>query len=91
MIDPEAVLDKIIKDIKLTYKSGIIHGDLSEFNILIQENEDPIIIDWPQSISIEHPNSAIVIERDIKNILSFFKRKYKIEKELSKVLTLVKD
>lgn len=37
---------------------GVIHGDFNEFNILLQkENYQPIMIDFPQMVSIHHPNA----------------------------------
>ncbi|MBN1682231.1 hypothetical protein JW865_01600, partial [Candidatus Bathyarchaeota archaeon] len=43
--NPEKCLNEIIQKIFLTYKNGIIHNDLSKYNILIIENEDIKIID----------------------------------------------
>ena len=34
--------------------NGVIHSDLNEFNIMIDDNEKPILIDFPQTVSIEH-------------------------------------
>jgi RIO kinase 2 len=58
-------------------KAGVIHADLSEYNILI-EDEKAVIIDWPQWIGTDHPNAVTIIERDIDNILAFFTRKYRL-------------
>lgn len=33
---------------------GVIHSDFNEFNIMIDENEKPILIDFPQMISASH-------------------------------------
>lgn len=38
-------------------KHGLIHGDFNEFNILVKDNGDPILIDFPQMVSISHPNA----------------------------------
>jgi RIO kinase 2 len=44
-------------------KSGLIHGDFNEFNILLKESEDPdvlpepILIDFPQMVSTDHENA----------------------------------
>ena len=46
LIDPEWHLDEIIKQVKIIYSMGIIHADLSEFNIFVSE-EGVQIIDWP--------------------------------------------
>lgn len=39
-------------------KHGLIHGDFNEFNILIRsKDESPVIIDFPQTVSIKHRNA----------------------------------
>jgi RIO kinase 1 len=48
--------------------SGLIHGDLSEFNVLI-DSQGPVIIDLPQAVNAADNNSAFaMLERDVKNI-----------------------
>ncbi|MFZ8849434.1 MAG: serine protein kinase RIO [Thermoproteota archaeon] len=66
--------EKIINYIEVLYKVGIIHADLSEYNILIH-NGEPYLIDFGQSVKKNHPNSLIFLLRDIKNINKFFKQK----------------
>ncbi len=51
----------------------LIHGDLSEYNILVK-NDLPVIIDCGQSIPTIHPNAKKFYERDIKNMLKVFHR-----------------
>lgn len=51
----------------------LIHGDLSEYNILVKDDQ-PIIIDCGQSIPTIHPNAKKFYERDIKNMLKVFHR-----------------
>ena len=74
---------KHIKDISITFgevmsfikslyqKAKLVHGDLSEFNILYH-NQRPVIIDISQAVSIQHPKAEIYLVRDIKNIHNFF-------------------
>ncbi len=72
--DYTEIYNKIISYIEILYKVGIIHSDLSEYNILIHNNE-PYIIDFGQSVKKTHPNALIFLLRDIKNINKFFKQK----------------
>lgn len=52
--------------------AGIIHGDLSEFNILLS-SEGPVIIDLPQAIDAAGNNHAsAMLERDVGNLSAFF-------------------
>lgn len=72
------ILDCIIHNIALAYNEAeIVHGDLSEFNILITPATDILIIDWGQWIDMRlHRDWRFYLERDIKNVLKYFKRKY---------------
>ena len=52
--------------------AGIIHGDLSEYNILVDEN-GPVIIDLPQAIdAAANSTAAEMLERDVNNLRSHF-------------------
>ncbi len=75
--EPEEVLDEILTYAGITYREGIIHADLSEYNILMEEGRC-VIIDWPQWVATSHLNAQSILERDIDNILTFFKRKYNV-------------
>ena len=55
------------------YKVGLIHGDLSSFNIL-NHNNKPVLIDFSQGTLVRTPNSEELLERDVRNILKFFKK-----------------
>lgn len=74
--DPREIFDKVFKQIKIAYKENIINGDLSEYNILLDDNNDIFIIDWPQAVTLEHPNAEFLIRRDIHNVIRYFTRKY---------------
>jgi len=54
--------------------AGIIHGDLSEYNVLIGA-EGPVIIDLPQAVDAAGNNSAgFMLERDVENLTAYFGR-----------------
>jgi RIO kinase 2 len=38
-----------------------------------------LIIDWPQAVKTDHANAAELLERDLKNVLTYFSRKFSIE------------
>ena len=72
--NPQELADKVIKDISTLYKKArIVHGDLSEFNILLW-NGEPYIIDFSQSVVSDHPNARAFLERDVKNVCRYFKK-----------------
>ncbi len=64
---------ELIKNLKLFYKAGFIHGDLSEFNIL-NYNEKPYIIDLSHGVRLDYPNVDELLERDIKNLERYFNK-----------------
>ncbi|MBR9676831.1 serine protein kinase RIO [Candidatus Woesearchaeota archaeon] len=66
--------DKTIENMKKLYKSGLVHGDLSEFNIL-NYNEHPVFIDFSQSTITKSHNAKELLERDIKNMYNYFTKK----------------
>ncbi len=90
--DPLSVLEKILITLREAYERvGIVHGDLSEYNILVKiENEEPYIIDWPQYVYRDDPVHERYLRRDIEYIIKFFKRKYRVNIDVSKALSFVK-
>jgi RIO kinase 2 len=77
---PEKVLREILRNIKKAYqKAHIIHADLSEYNIILQPDGHVLIIDWPQAVKTDHANASELLERDLKNILTFFSRKFSLD------------
>jgi RIO kinase 1 len=52
--------------------TGLIHGDLSEFNVLVDEN-GPVIIDLPQAVDAASNNNAqSMLARDVKNMTDYY-------------------
>lgn len=89
--EPRKTLDEILFNVRSAYiKAGVIHADLSEFNIMLKPDDNILIIDWPQYVKVDHPNADELIERDVKNVLKFFSRKFRVEMELDEALSFVK-
>jgi len=64
----------IIEEVVRMLSAGLIHGDLSEFNVLV-EPEGPVIIDLPQAVNASGNNNAErMLERDVDNMRRFFGR-----------------
>ncbi len=65
---------ELIKNIVLMLCAGIIHGDLSEYNVLVGR-DGLVIIDLPQAVNASGNNNArSMLERDVENITSYFGR-----------------
>jgi len=87
--NPDKFFKDTLQEIKKLYKSGLIHGDLSSFNIL-NYNEKPVLIDFSQSTLVKSPNSEELLERDVKNVVKFFNKlgvKANSEEIFKKVVT----
>jgi RIO kinase 1 len=64
----------VIKQIVLMLCTGLVHGDLSEFNVLLGP-EGPVIIDLPQAVDAAANNHAFnMLERDVNNMAQYFGR-----------------
>ena len=54
--------------------AGVVHGDLSEYNILVG-SDGPVIIDLPQAVDAAGNNHArSMLERDVANLANYFGR-----------------
>jgi len=79
--NPKKFLDEIVKNMKKLHKAGLVHADLSQFNIL-NDNEKPVLIDFSQTSPIAAPNSEEYIDRDVRNVANFFSKiGLKVDKE----------
>jgi len=88
---PQAVLKEILVNMRKAYQeAGIIHADLSPYNIIVQPNQHILIIDWPQYVTTKHPNAQQLLERDVQNVLKYF-RKQKLKMRLKEALAYVKE
>ncbi len=87
--NPEIVLDGILEGMKKLYKAGLVHGDMSEYNILI-EKDIPFIIDIGQGVSLMHPKANEFLARDVKNILNYFKKEYMIDRNAEGAVAEIK-
>ena len=67
--NPEEFWKKLLKELELFVKqSKLVHGDLSNYNIL-NRNEEPVIIDVSQSVVLDNPISKELLERDINTLV----------------------
>ncbi len=87
--NPKKFFDELIDDITKLYKAGLVHGDLSQFNIL-NFNEKPVMIDFSQATTVRNPSSEELLERDIKNIVSFFNSKCGLTEDCIEILEKIR-
>ncbi len=88
--NPEEVLKEILSNVRKAYlNAGVIHADLSEYNVIVKPDGHVLIIDWPQYVTANHPNAWQLLRRDVRNIVNFFRRKYSVDMKLKEALTYV--
>jgi len=57
--DVEKLYDELMNLIVRLGSYGVIHGDFNEFNLMINDKGEPIVIDFPQMMSTNHPNAEM--------------------------------
>jgi len=84
--DPRGFFDSLMREVKANYcGAGLVHSDLSEYNILVKD-ERPIIIDMSQAVLRDHPHSQEFLKRDVANLARFFKNEGVSEKAIMELL-----
>ncbi len=72
--NPERIYRLLVTYVKRLYrKAKLVHGDLSEYNIMLWKGK-PIIFDVSQAVSVEHPMADFMLRRDLANLNRFFSR-----------------
>jgi len=72
--NPSRTYNQVIANVKRLYqKAKLVHGDLSEYNIMIWRNK-PVLFDVSQAVPLEHPMSDQLLRRDLENLNRYFKR-----------------
>ena len=85
------VLRDIVETLRIAYtKVGIVHGDLSEYNVLVSDEGRGYVIDWPQYVYREEPHAEELLLRDVTYIARFFRRVYGVEASVERLLRYVR-
>jgi RIO kinase 1 len=71
--NPETAYEVVREYARRLYRAGLVHGDLSEYNVVVHEGR-LYVIDLGQAVTIHHPNSRDFLERDCRNVANFFSR-----------------
>jgi RIO kinase 2 len=72
------VLDLILDEVQTAYQEGYVHADMSEYNVFVDE-DGVTVFDWPQAVPVDHENAEEFLERDVRNLVGYFRRKHPAE------------
>ena len=87
---PEKMLQRILLNLRRLYSDAhLVHGDLSEYNILVAESGRFVFIDWPQSVTTGDPRASELLMRDVSNVANFFAKKYRVFMPIQEALDFV--
>ena len=90
LAEPEWFLDEIMRQLRITYSKGVIHSDLSEYNIFVFEGGVQFI-DWHQYVGTAHPHADELFERADTNIFNLLKRKYNLKRDVTELVAYIKN
>jgi len=79
--DPGILYDQLMNLLLRFGSVGVIHGDFNEFNVMIDDNGNPIVIDFPQMVSTQHTDAKMFFDRDVNGVRDFFRRRFNYETE----------
>jgi len=72
--DPEKVYEVLLTYVERLYrKADLVHGDLSEYNIMMWKGK-PVIFDVAQAVPTSHSMAEFFLRRDLANVNRFFSR-----------------
>ncbi len=72
--DAVAIHDRLLREVVRMLCAGVVHGDLSEFNVLLSSN-GPVVIDFPQAVDPAHnQNARKLLLRDVANLHTYASR-----------------
>lgn len=70
----KAMYGRVMREVVRMLSVGVVHGDLSDFNVLVS-GDDPILIDFPQSVdTASNTNARKLLLRDVDNMHRFLTR-----------------
>ncbi len=76
---PEVVMEELLRAVGTAFRSGVVHCDLSAYNVMVDQEERIWVIDWPRWVRPDHPNARDYLRRDVRNVLDFFRRRFHVD------------
>lgn len=87
--EPERELEHIVEQMRLLWQEeDLVHGDLSEYNVLWYRK--PHLIDFSQGVVGSHPLSDELLERDVANLVNHFNKRYGLDRQNEDILSTIR-
>ncbi|VVC00276.1 RIO-type serine/threonine-protein kinase Rio1 [uncultured archaeon] len=88
--NPQKDYDFMLTQVKKIYQAGFVHGDISEYNILVTD-DGLKLLDCAQAVLLAHPRAEDFLRRDVENLVRYFKKQGVKEADTEKALAYIKD
>lgn len=72
LVDARSAAKHVVETVEIALDNGIIHGDLTPYNIIV--GDKAYVIDWPQWVPASHPNAEEILSRDLSYLDKYFSR-----------------
>ena len=69
--NPQTAFEVVREYMRRLHTAGLVHGDLSEYNMIIHDGE-LVLIDLGQAVTVHHPRAEAFLRRDCENVARFF-------------------
>lgn len=76
--DPINVANNLLSVAIRFAQHGLVHCDLNEFNVLVDDDKEITVIDFPQMVSTSHVDAKQLFERDVDSIRRFFEHRFSV-------------
>ena len=72
----ENTYDYLMRLLERLGRNGLIHGDYNEYNLMMSDKGKITLIDFPQMMSMDHPNAKVYFDRDVQCIVRLFRKRF---------------
>ena len=83
MTDPGVIYSKLMNLLVRFAEHGLIHGDFNEHNLMVSDDGEVTVIDFPQMVSTSHADAQYYFDRDVQCVITWFKKRYRYESEFA--------
>ncbi|OYT65343.1 hypothetical protein B6U74_03660 [Candidatus Bathyarchaeota archaeon ex4484_205] len=82
--------EEVVEGMKISFCNGVIHSDLSEYNLIVDDDSHILFFDFPQWVPPTHPNADLYLKRDVRNMIKFFRERDVSIPSLEDVLKVIR-